>query len=239
MNKWIKNISKQTVYWLFFVLLVLVFSLFCYNYLGEYAYRYPVIQNYRTLYLKTIPNILFLLLPLILMLIGLKKKKGIALLCGCAFLIVLPLVWLNSTIEILSAPTFCSYTEDCANYGQYDRAVEESIHLNGQGYLPETIPSEAKNVCYYYRYEHASTDTIYISVSWEYTEAELQKLQNQYNADSWEIYENGKRAVFLSEKTAPGDIQPYLHAAIVLCETDNMVTHILTNDRGQVDGSLS
>ena len=229
--QYLRKIDKQKVCWLFWGLLVLILSVFCYSYLGEYAYRYPTIQNYRILCCYTIPNLLFLLLPLVAMLVGIiKEKRILALICGCVFLISVPFVWFSSVRELLTAPAICSHTEDPKNFGSYDKEMEELIDLNGQGYLPDAIPNKAENVHYYYYYEQAGADTLYVSVSWKYSEDALQKLQSQHPADSWEKFENGTSVVFLSEKTTSTDIfQPCLHAVIVCNEADNTVTHILTN----------
>ena len=238
-DNWRKIVTKNRILWIFNGLLLLVWTLFGYTYLREYSYRYPAVQNYSVLFSKTIPNLLFSLIPLIIMpFCFLNKKVVLSLVCGAAFLVILPIAFWSSVGEFLYDPAICSHTEDIRNYGKYDDAVSEALSLHDV-YLPKEVPSEAKNVHYYYHYEKASADTIYISVFWESTEDEIQKLKSN---TEWETDEDQKTIIYLSEKSIPGNIlQPYLKAVIILDETNNTIRYIVTNqewdNQGQGDGS--
>lgn len=230
-DKWLHSFIKAKIYWLLFAALLLLWFLFCVVYLGDYAYKYPFVQNYHALFSATIPN---LFLPLIPIVVGifclLNNKRVISIVCGCAFILVLLWALQNSVGELLYSPTICSHTEDLRHYGQYDPKVREAVELNAEGCLPESIPSNAVNARYYYLYEQASADTIYISISWECTDEEMTKHQSKYTINSWEMYDNGKKAAYLTEKSLSGNIQPYIHAVIVFDESNNVITHIVTNN---------
>lgn len=232
MSKRFCNTRKMIIYWLLFCLLVFLYFGYCFLYLSEYAYRYPVVHNMGVLFLKTIPNVL---LPTLLLLVTFfcirYDKKVISIVCGCVFIIVLPLMFLRSTGEILYSPAICSYTDNPVNYGKYDKEVSQAVTLNAKGYLPETIPSEAKNVEYCYLYEKASANTTYISISWECTDNEIENLQWKHAEDVWALLEDGKQVTYLSPKTQPNDIiQPHFHAVIVYDEANNIITYTLTDN---------
>lgn len=160
-EKW-KALGTGTILWL--VAEVLGWLLLAKTCLDECGYRFPMVENGPVMWMLIG---LSLLLPLVLLILATvfpwkgRKSWGQVLLS-----LVFSVMVIGTLLAILFFPSVYSFTEDPANFGQYDKRVEDMLLGNPAVGFPREIPPEALDVKYDYFCMNASAEDIYIAVSW-------------------------------------------------------------------------
>ena len=153
----------------FAFLSVVIWIILVCTHLSNYNYLYPSILDVKSFVLSTLFNLFLPVIPLGLSIIFIFGNRAkLATISLALFVPVLGFSYMRGTAEILFSPTVNSYTNDVSNFGVYDEQLEKTLGLNPVPYFPADIPYDVKNInyCYYYRY--ASTETAYLSISWQY-----------------------------------------------------------------------
>ena len=123
----------------------------------------------------------------LLLLIGLnilmyRGKKVLQIISGIFIGLFIPVAFFAAFVTMLAGivvgPYGCSYTEDIANYGVYDKWISVP------NYFPETITDEMTVVdyCYYYKYSDATQYDIYLEVKFDSKEAMERQLEKAKSA---------------------------------------------------------
>ena len=148
--------------------------------------------------------ILVLAVYVAIIIIMFKSKKAISIVCIILLILSIPASVFGSFVWMLGTgiigPNGCSYTEDIANYGKYDKTYKIP-------YFPSTITEDMTIVdfVYFYKYIDIGQTDIYLEVQFDDTEImdEYLKLaknsfsengiityQNPYNPKYTDIIEN-------------------------------------------------
>ena len=97
-----------------------------------------------------------------------------AVICWIVFLASSIFFFFRGAAEILYFPTVYSYTDDPSKIGKYDSWVTDALTLNPPEIsMAETIDYE-EVTDYFYFYENSSAATVYITVTWEVKDADME-----------------------------------------------------------------
>lgn len=223
------------------VLVVSVFAylVFIWMYVSHYAYRYPFFANTDT---TAVGFVIRLILPLVLLVLSggfFLKKTGGYYVCIVVFYVVLLTCFIGSIGEVLYRPVVCSHTKDVTDFGQYDNDVSQMLEMNEIGQFPKEIPEYAKMVEYSYYYQKASSQTLYIAVSWSCDEKEYKKLVDDYSRYS--VTEQNEDEIiyrFPNQKESDKTCLPWLVNNVIFQEQQRRVTFVLS-DNGQDRGRFA
>ena len=223
--------KKSRIHLVMLISLWFLWFLLLWVYLSDYAYKYPTIYNYSSLYFRTIPN---LLLPVILLIISgvcfWKKAIISGAATGFICLVLLFISFFSGLAEMLGAPAICSHTTDPDNFAKYDRKVEELIELNASAHFPRQLPKTASNPQYYYWYMQEGEDVLYIAAEWDVTNEELRNLQSKYSEYSYDNLDDCKRIVCQDDEAiTSAEMAPCLYTVVMINEKDDRIAYIVCN----------
>ncbi len=133
-----------------------------------------------------------------------KGKKAVRVISAVVLVLLIPISLFSSFIWMIGAglfgPNGCSYTEDIANYGKYDKEFNTS-------HFPEEITKDMTivNYSYFYKYVDVDQTDIYLEVQFDnkktmdkylttaknaFSEKGFLTYENPYNSEYTDIVEN-------------------------------------------------
>ncbi len=139
------------------------------SYIKDYDYIYPTITDKNIIFSFTLPNILLPLLSISLAgILTIKRRYILAALFWIGSIPIFAFCFFRGLAEIWYMPAVCSYTDNVSHFGEYDSRPEKTLVSNPVICFPENIDPNAQDVMYRYYYEHASSESLFIAVSWKY-----------------------------------------------------------------------
>ena len=130
------------------------------------------------------------------------------------------------------APTIWSETTDVENFGQYDDRIAKTLHSDSVRGFPREIPVDAQDVQYSYFYMSASREFLYLTVSWQYDDAEaFAQAVADYPQEDMKRYDSDTEIVchYTGGTTANGVVyESWIQTAAIFEDESNRVHYVLT-----------
>lgn len=218
--------------WLFVVVVLEVLLIMAYaDAYGDY--RFPVVID-KTEMIKFIG--ICLILPLLsgvlfCICVFAKKKRASIVMLGLAMTTIV-VAFVFHSAQSLFVPPICSSTQNPDDFGLYDERVAEMIDHCPLIAFPEKIPEDANNVQYEYFYSYASSELLYIAVSWQCPDEEsLQDLIQNLPTGGVEIanYEGELVYHYLGDKYER-HIYPYYVSAVIIDDHAKKVYYVAVHN---------
>jgi hypothetical protein len=196
------------------------------------SFEYPYVESWglllQTLLYSTLPALLAAGYILLYRALRKRLKKWMKIvLTGAVTILILfvSLASLHFMLLMASASPIASKTENSNNYLKLDREVEEFSSL---GIFPESIPEEAENMQYFYRYREIIEEDfdIYLKISLPEAEFEAEKTRiiQQYPDAEIVERENGEVEYRIAFEHAGS----YHYNFASFSETDSTITYTIS-----------
>lgn len=187
-----KKIGKVVL--AFFSFLVYSNSLFWTADYYTHGYLYPSLAVQKSICLFRVIVLLVLLILVVLNVMMFKGKKGMRILSVILLIVSIPLCIFGALFGTFSSmfDTFgCSYTEDIANYGEYDIYIAE----HDVSFFPDSITEDMTVVdyAYFYKYRDVGHADVYLEIHFEnqgIMEEYLEEAKNAISEKGYLSYQN-------------------------------------------------
>lgn len=240
-NKKRSHLNNTVVIQVFLISLISLGWLFVvYSYVQGYYYAFPKILSIRDFLSNTVLNIC---VPVFLISVGVffmcKRNKMLFAVFFILATAVLAVGFFRSAAEILYAPTICSYTSDPADYGKYDASTESRIEK--LTLFPTVIPVTAEDVQYLYYFEQASSDTVYIELSFSYqNDDEIEEILNNSHVVPCVINQFGEEVYdHRGNNVDDTNVHPSLYGSILVDRNNRSIAFVSASSFSLLPRSFS